>query len=38
LLQALAERYLERIADPMLRPPGARPVALVQIAFPVDEP
>jgi DNA-binding transcriptional ArsR family regulator len=37
-LQALAERYLERIADPMLRPPGARPVALVQIAFPVDEP
>jgi DNA-binding transcriptional ArsR family regulator len=37
-LQALAEPYLERIADPSLRPPGARPVALVQIAFPVDEP
>ena len=37
-LQALADRYLERIADPALRPPGARPVAFVQIAFPVDEP
>ena len=37
-LQALAEPYLGRIADPTLRPPGARPVALVQIAFPVDEP
>ncbi|HET8742352.1 MAG TPA: helix-turn-helix domain-containing protein [Gaiella sp.] len=37
-LQALAEPYLERIADPALRPAGARPVAFVQIAFPVDEP
>ena len=37
-LQALAEPYLERIADPALRPVGARPVAFVQIAFPVDEP
>jgi len=37
-LQALAERYLDRIADPALRPPGARPVGFVQIAFPVDEP
>jgi DNA-binding transcriptional ArsR family regulator len=37
-LHALAEPYLERIADPALRPAGARPVALVQIAFPVDEP
>ena len=36
-LQALAEPYLERIADPALRPDGARPVAFVQIAFPVDE-
>ena len=36
-LQALAEPYLERIADPALRPPRARPVAFVQIAFPVDE-
>jgi DNA-binding transcriptional ArsR family regulator len=37
-LQALAEPYLDRIADPTLRPPGARPVGFVQIAFPVDEP
>lgn len=37
-LQALAEPYLERVADPMLRPTGARPVAFVQIAFPVDGP
>ena len=37
-LHALAEPYLARIADPRQRPPGARPVALVQIAFPVDEP
>ena len=37
-LQALAEPYLDRIADPALRPPGARPVGFVQIAFPVDEP
>ena len=37
-LQALAEPYLERVADPTLRPAGARPVAFVQIAFPVDEP
>jgi DNA-binding transcriptional ArsR family regulator len=36
-LQALAEPYLERVADPTLRPAGARPVAFVQIAFPVDE-
>ena len=36
-LQALAEPYLERVADPGLRPDGARPVAFVQIAFPVDE-
>ena len=37
-LQALAEPYLERVADPALRPAGSRPVAFVQIAFPVDEP
>ena len=36
-LQALAEPYLDRVADPGLRPDGARPVAFVQIAFPVDE-
>ena len=36
-LRALAEPYLDRTADPTRRPPGARPVAFVQIAFPVDE-
>lgn len=36
-LQALAEPYLERVTNPALRPSGARPVAFVQIAFPVDE-
>jgi DNA-binding transcriptional ArsR family regulator len=36
-LRALAEPYLERNTAPELRPPEARPVALVQIAFPVDE-
>ncbi|HEY1316590.1 MAG TPA: helix-turn-helix domain-containing protein [Gaiella sp.] len=37
-LRALAEPYLDRISDPTRRPAGARPVAFVQIAFPVDEP
>jgi DNA-binding transcriptional ArsR family regulator len=33
-LEKLAERYLERVADPALRPEGARPVAFLQIAVP----
>jgi DNA-binding transcriptional ArsR family regulator len=33
-LQMLAERYLERVSDPALRPDGARPVAFLQIAVP----
>ena len=37
-LMGLAERYLERTARPELRPPGARAVALLQIAFPDEEP
>ena len=37
-LRALAEPYLDRNTSSELRPPGARPVAFVQIAFPVDEP
>jgi hypothetical protein len=37
-LAELAERYLERTARPELRPRGARAVALLQIAFPDDEP
>ena len=37
-LQQLAEPYLERIADPALRPEGSRPVTFLQIAVPtVDE-
>jgi DNA-binding transcriptional ArsR family regulator len=36
-LQALAEPYLDRIANAETRPPGARLVALLQIAFPEDE-
>lgn len=37
-LQQLAERYLERVADPALRPEGSRPVTFLQIAVPtVDE-
>jgi DNA-binding transcriptional ArsR family regulator len=37
-LQQLADRYLERVADPALRPPGSRPVTFLQIAVPaVDE-
>jgi DNA-binding transcriptional ArsR family regulator len=33
-LEKLAERYLERVADPALRPEGSRPVAFLQIAVP----
>ena len=36
-LQSLADPYLERIEQPGLRPPGSRPVAFLQIAFPEDE-
>lgn len=37
-LQQLAERYLDRVADPALRPEGSRPVTFLQIAVPtVDE-
>jgi DNA-binding transcriptional ArsR family regulator len=35
-LRALADPYDERIAHPEARPAGARPVALLQIAFPDD--
>ena len=31
---ALADRYFARTADPALRPEGARPVAVLQLAFP----
>ncbi len=35
-LRALSEPYLERLQHPELRPPGARPVTFLQIAFPDD--
>ncbi|WP_211336392.1 winged helix-turn-helix domain-containing protein [Nocardia tenerifensis] len=35
-LQELMRPYLERIDDPSKRPAHARPVALLQLAFPVD--
>ena len=34
--QALLDRYLERQARPELRPPGARPVTYLHLAFPRD--
>jgi DNA-binding transcriptional ArsR family regulator len=36
-LERLAERYLERVADPALRPKGSRPVLFLQIAVPAVE-
>jgi len=36
-LQALAQPYDERLSRPELRPAGARPVGLLQIAFPDEE-
>jgi len=33
-LGRLAEQYLERVADPSLRPEGSRPVTFLQIAVP----
>lgn len=34
--QALMDRYLERLTRPGLRPPGARPVVYLHLAFPGD--
>lgn len=37
-LEHLAEPYLDRLVDPGSRPPGARPVVFLQLAFPeLDE-
>ena len=36
-LQRLAEPYLERLADPALRPEGSRPVTFLQMAVPTVE-
>jgi len=35
----LLDRFLDRLEDPAKRPPGARPVNLIQLVFPMpDEP
>ncbi len=36
-LQGLAERYVERVSRPERRPAGARPVVLLEVAFPDEE-
>jgi predicted ArsR family transcriptional regulator len=36
-LDALAERYAARTRNPTLRPPGARRVLFVKLAFPADD-
>jgi DNA-binding transcriptional ArsR family regulator len=36
--QALLRGYLERLTRPELRPPGARPVNYLHLAFPADLP
>jgi DNA-binding transcriptional ArsR family regulator len=35
-VQALLDVYLDRLTDPALRPPGARLVQHVELAFPID--
>jgi predicted ArsR family transcriptional regulator len=35
---ALYEPYLERTAKPELRPPGARAVIVLRVAYPADDP
>jgi predicted ArsR family transcriptional regulator len=34
-LQELVARHLGRMADPSLRPPGARPVSFISAAYPI---
>jgi DNA-binding transcriptional ArsR family regulator len=34
-IEALLDPFLERLEDPSQRPPGARPVNLIQLAFPM---
>ena len=33
-LRALADRYLQRVPNRALRPPGARPITFLHFAFP----
>ena len=35
-VQAMADRFLDRTLHPELRPPGARPVTYLHLAFPGD--
>jgi predicted ArsR family transcriptional regulator len=37
-LDAVLEPYADRVPRPETRPPGARPVTLIQMAFPTDRP
>lgn len=37
-VEALLERYAERVAEPASRPAGARAIAYLQLAFPWQEP
>jgi hypothetical protein len=34
-LEELCEPYLERTTKPELRPPGARPVSILKLAYPL---
>jgi hypothetical protein len=36
-LDAIADRYTARTRNPSLRPPGARRVVFVKLAFPDDD-
>jgi DNA-binding transcriptional ArsR family regulator len=35
-VRALLDKYADRLADPALRPPGARLVQHIELAFPID--
>jgi len=37
-LRALVDRYIERVPNRALRPPGARPVTFLHFAFPQQDP
>jgi hypothetical protein len=36
-VEALAERYADRVEQPSSRPPGARPIVYIHLAFPWQE-
>jgi DNA-binding transcriptional ArsR family regulator len=36
-VEALAERYADRVEQPSSRPPGARPIVCIHLAFPWQE-